>query len=138
VYSIEGYKVEETTEEPTPPTTDGNLAKAEAFAQAFNDAFQSGDTEALFELLHPAVIDLYGAEACQAYFASVIENPIQIEVLEILEVGTWDWVIDERSTLIVFTFKVTVQGKTSQHEIHLSLSDDGSFLWFTDCGEPLP
>jgi hypothetical protein len=112
------------------------------FIEWLNAAFQSRDTDALFESLHPAVTDLYGSGACQAYLESVIENPPHLEVLTVTEQESWVWEIDGRATTIENVYSVSVnltaQGQTTQTEIHLARREDGSIGWFTDCGTPLP
>jgi hypothetical protein len=114
----------------------------EEFVAAYNAAFQAGDVEALFESLHPAVVELYGAEACPTYLDSVVANPIQLELLQITGPADWAWEIDGVSTDIEGAFtvavNVTVQGETSESEVHFALREDGSIGWFTDCGDPLP
>jgi hypothetical protein len=116
-------------------------ADIEAFVEAYNAAFQAGDVETLFNSLHPAVLERYGTEACRGYLESVIDSPIQIEVLEAMEVGSWIWELDGRSTTIQDAFAVQVNftalGKTNQQEIHFARLEDGTLAWFTDCGEPL-
>jgi len=114
----------------------------EAFVNVYNTAFEAGDVNALLESLHPEVIDLYGTEACRAYLESVIETPIHLEILEVSEVASWQWEIDGHSTHIenAYTVEVnfTVQGQTTQMEVHFARGEDGSMSWFTDCGDPLP
>ena len=114
----------------------------EEFVASYNTAFQSGDVEALFASLHPAVVDLYGSDACPSYLDTVIANPIQLEILQITGPALWAWEIDGVSTDIenafTVTVNVTVGGETSESEVHFALREDGSIGWFTDCGDPLP
>lgn len=116
-------------------------ASIEAFIQRYNLAFQQGDVDTLFNLLHPAVSQLYGAEACRSYLEYVIETPVQLELIEAAAVGSWTWEIDGRTTEIENAYLVevnfSVQGQVSVKEIHLSDVGDGNVGWFTDCGEPL-
>jgi hypothetical protein len=92
--------------------------------------------------LHPAVFERYGVEACQAYLDTVIANPMQLEVLAVTAQGPWNWELDERSTSIDNAFsvqvRITAQGQTAQKEIHFAPGADGTIMWFTDCGDPLP
>ncbi|MBW8009620.1 MAG: hypothetical protein FVQ83_00065 [Chloroflexi bacterium] len=112
------------------------------FVERFNAAFAAGDVAALIELLHPAVIERYGADACEAYIPGVIENTIQVEVLRVSGFGLWDWELDEVSTSLdnIYTVLVnfTVQGQTTEQVVHYGQLEDGLLAWFTDCGDPLP
>jgi hypothetical protein len=114
-----------------------------AFFQRLDSAIQSGDTSWLFNALHPAVLDLYGDEACQAQLAQAITNPFTSEVESVEEFGPWTWERDERSRLIENAYTIAVirtpsGGAAEMQEAHLALREDGSLGWFTDCGEPLP
>lgn len=132
-----GVEAEFESEAETP----GEVEEVEAFIESYNAAFQAGDVDALFSSLHPAVLDRYGAEACQAYLERVVAEPVQLELLEATELESWIWELDGRSTMIEDAFAVqvdfTAQGQTNQQEIHLAQREDGSLTWFTDCGEPL-
>lgn len=88
------------------------------------------------------MIDLYGVNACQDYLETVIANPLQLEIVAVTGQGSWMWEIDERLTMIdsAFTVQVSItsQDQPARQEIHLGISEDGSIMWFTDCGDPLP
>ncbi|NIM95372.1 MAG: hypothetical protein GTO18_16880 [Anaerolineales bacterium] len=135
-YSVEGEAAGSGEETPVPTES-----AAEEFYDAFNAAMAAGDAGALVDMLHPAVIELYGLEACQAYLASIIDTTVSVEVVQEIGFGPWLWEIDGTSTLIedVYTLaiNVTAQGETRAIESHVGLLDDGSLGWFTDCGEPL-
>jgi hypothetical protein len=113
----------------------------EAFFDRFNANFSAQSSEGLFYLLHPAVIDLYGAEACQAYLAEVVQNVIQVEVLSSTGPEVWQWEIDERTTAIENAFtvlaNVIVGDSTNQRDLHIADDVNGTLKWFTDCGDPL-
>jgi hypothetical protein len=141
VYQVEGQKVEELSEETSAVLPPEVLSAVNSFIQTFNTAFQNGDFETLFTLLHPAVINLYGADACRTYLKGVIENKVHLDLVKVSEEGTWIWEIDGRSIPLDSIYKVkvdfTVQDQKSQPDFHLYLPGDGSALWLTDCGEPL-
>ncbi len=145
VYFAAGNKVENLDEEITPEETPSGLSvdyrsAVETFVNQFNMAFQEEDVGILYGLLDPAVIDLYGADVCKAYLSTVIKNTTQLELLEVLNVGAWIWEIDGLSIQLSNIYKAivnfTVQGNTTQESFHLSLAEDGSMRWFTDCGDP--
>jgi hypothetical protein len=111
------------------------------FIDIFNQSFSDGDADSLYRLLHPAVLDVYGEEACQAYLEGVVENVIQIERVEASYEGAWDWIIDEVTTPLNHIYTVvanrTLLDQTDEVELHLYMPGDDSVRWFTDCGEPL-
>ncbi len=138
VYSVTGDHLEPTAT----PTLDPRIGELQEFFNTYNARFQATDVDGLLALLHPAVLDLYGQDACQDYLSSVIDNTIQIEVLQLQAFEPWTWEIDGHSTLIEDAYSiqawVTSGGQTIQQSMHLGLVEDGSITWFTDCGEPLP
>jgi hypothetical protein len=136
VYSVNGEKLA-----PTPvPTTDPRLQEVQNFFNAYNERFGAGDIDGLLSMLDPGVLGLYGVGVCRDYLSSVVENPIQVEALEITSSDPWQWEIDGHSTLIgdVYTVQasVTAGDQTAQQTMHLSLQEDGTINWFTDCGDP--
>lgn len=60
--------------------------------------FRAQSSQDLIDLLHPAVIELYDLEACQAYLEQIIEGIVQVEVLNVSGPDLWLWEIDDRST----------------------------------------
>lgn len=146
-YHIEGQAVVSEAE-PTPTTVIDatstpmvEMPDFQGFYNVFNRAFEEQDTSTLINLLHPAVIDLYGAEACQAYLGTVVETLIEVQFAAQRDFGTWNWVIDGLSIPVegVYTLDVNViaQGQVTPRESHLGLREDGTLRWFTDCGDPL-
>jgi hypothetical protein len=138
VYGVSGDRLE-----PTPtPTPDPRIGELQEFFNDYNARFQVADIDGLLSLLHPAVLDLYGFNACQAYLTTAVEKPIEIEVLQVLAFESWTWEIDGHSTLIDDAYSIQVGvsagGQTIQQSMHLGQDEDGSITWFTDCGEPLP
>jgi len=138
---VEEPSEEISSEEIPPEVSEDTLSAIETFILLFNTAFQDGDVEALYNLLDLAVIDMYGTEACQTYLDSVIKNTTQLELVEVKKVGSWNWEIDNQSTPLDNIFNVivnfTVQDQTSREDFHLSVAEDNTVRWFTDCGEPL-
>lgn len=147
IYTITGTlqwspEAEEEEEAAPEPLSAGVLEAIDSFIQVFNQAFEDTDPEPLFQLLNPAVIDRYGAEACQVYFETIIETPTEIEFVDAARIGAWDWDQDGAITPVDFAYAVTVNfsamGDTSELDLHLTLPGDDSVRWFTDCGDPLP
>jgi hypothetical protein len=120
---------------------DSELSTVVPFFEHFNQLQAAEDTEALFALLNPAVLELYGAESCRSYLESISNPTLRVAPIEVTSVGPWDWEIDGRTTPIdqAYTVQVRVdsnQGEKTQ-ELHLAQRPDGSLSWFTDCGDPL-
>lgn len=102
--------------------------------------FRAQSSQDLIDLLHPAVIELYDLEACQAYLEQIIEGIVQVEVLNVSGPDLWLWEIDDRSTEIESTYTVLADvsagDTTNQRDLHIARRPDGTLGWFTDCGEP--
>ena len=127
----------------TPQPAPDELSSVQDFYSGWNSAFEAQDVTTLLELLHPAVIDLYGFDACRSYLESVIVNPTQVEVLDVKDAGTWMWEIDGLQVSVENAFGVDVAissgGQTFTREAHLALTISGTLgelAWFTDCGDP--
>ena len=112
-----------------------------SFIEAFNLAFFRGDIPTLLNMLHPAVFELYGVEACTSYIMEVVGRPIQVEVLNVISFGLWDWERDGIVTMLdnVYFLGISVDqaGETSLQGAHYGQLEDGTLSWFTDCGEPM-
>jgi hypothetical protein len=147
-YSVEGQRIpdDEAGDTPTaaagPPALVPGAADAiQSFVSVFNAAFLDGNTEHLYQLLHPSVVELYGEEACRAYMDTIIETPTMLEYLDAIKVGHWDWERDEKVISVDHAYAVqlnfTANDQTAQQELHLTLPGDDSVRWFTDCGDPI-
>jgi len=130
-----------TMAEKVAPPEDPAVA-IQAFLTEYNQFFRDQNPEALLGLLHPAVVNLYGAETCQNYLNTIVSNPIELELVAVSESHLWVWEIDGRSTEIdnAYTLQVILSttDQSSDQEIHLAKSGEGLIGWFTDCGEPAP
>jgi len=139
VYHVEGARTGPLEEQ---TSAENGKTLVEAFFDRFNANFSAQSSEGLLFLLHPAVIDLYGAEACQAYLEEVVQNVIQVKVLSSSGPEIWQWEIDERTTPIDNAFTVNanviVGDATNQRDLHIADDENGLLKWFTDCGDPLP
>jgi len=126
------------TEKAAPP--EDSAVAIQAFLNEYNQFFRDQNPEALLGLLHPAVINLYGAETCQNYLNTIVSNPIELELVAVSESYLWIWEIDGRSTEIdnAYTLQVILStaDQDSEQEIHLAKFGEDLIGWFTDCGEP--
>jgi hypothetical protein len=113
----------------------------QSFSSDLVDAMQTHDTTLLFDWLHPAVIDLYGEEACRLYLQD-IAGYTQIDVLDVQDLGAWIWERDGVSIPIDGVYAVDAEltlpgGEVHETELHYP-HEDGQLFWLTDCGDPIP
>ena len=148
-YSVEGQRLSDQDAGDTPAAETGPAGLApgvadtiQSFVDVFNAAFADGNTEHLYQLLHPTVIDMYGEEACRVYLGTIVETPTTLEYLDATRIGAWDFERDGAVIPADFAYAVqanfTADEQTTQQELHLTLPGDDSVRWFTDCGEPMP
>jgi hypothetical protein len=113
-----------------------------AFYSLLSSAHHFRDAEGMLSMLHTAVIDRYGRDACLAHINATMEPEILYKPHEAVKDANWNWVLDGKSTTIaeaydVYVIALTEDGENPQNR-HLARKPDGSLGWFTDCGEPLP
>lgn len=124
-----------------PPEAVVTEADVVDFYGRLTSALQASDVAALFDLLHPAVLDRYGDEQCRSYLAGVGDEALDIEVLGSAPPAPWTWELDGVSTEIDPAIAVDIRlsaGEASvEQEAHLALADS-RLRWFTDCGDPVP
>lgn len=117
-----------------------NASLVLAFFDQFNAAQSAGDWEEMVDLLHPAVLERYGGEACQSYLSSAVNPEVELEVLSVTDFGTWMWSMDDVTSEISQTFtaqvRVHIGQDTAEQEVHAAFRPDGTLGWFTDCGDP--
>ncbi len=127
---------------PTPsPTTDPEAAVRGFFSDLVT-AVRAGNEESMGARLNGAVIDRYGASACEAKLASDVADPtFAVDIVAVHPLAPWDYVTDGRTTTIdqawAVDANVTTLGATASREVHVAPMD-GAVSWFTDCGDPLP
>lgn len=119
-----------------------NLDRIHDFYASYNDAFARQDTDLLFSLLHPAVFELYGEDACRSYLEIVIVNTISVEALSVNAFGPWTYDQDNADIQIENTYTIEIRVtlpdfSTQTQATHLAVLEDGTITWFTDCGDPL-
>jgi len=115
--------------------------RLQTFMGQFVPALRTNDTVFLFQHLHPAVLNLYGAAQCQSYVNQrPVDTTYNIAVLDVQGPASWEWVASGISTQVqdVYTLdaNVTVQGQTAKRQVHFGLVGN-SIDWFTECGQPL-
>lgn len=116
-----------------PPDT----LSAEGFAQELAAAIGESDDEYLFNHLHPAAIERYGEAACQTHVAGV-EGDLGWEIRGSSGPEDWSYETDDLATTIDDAWVVTVRqpGATPEiRDLHFARAD-GTWRWFTDCGDP--
>lgn len=127
---------------PVPPTAAPSPSldppTAGQFALDIAAKITAGDSQYMFERLHPAVIDRYGEAACHAYVDSIAGHVKQWTVDDVTGPAAWTYTTDALDTLIAAAWTVSVNepaAEISAHDLHVA-AVDGRWRWFTDCGEP--
>jgi hypothetical protein len=119
---------------------DGEDGAAAGFVTRLGDALAEGDTTFLLDRMHSAVEDRYGRPACEAYAAAVVDPANELVPGEATGPDAWDYETDDLSTAIADAYTVVTSGSLQGQAIegaqfHVAI-EDGTFRWFTDCGEP--
>ena len=134
----------EPTTAPTAAATTTTGAPAETpqqFLTLLGDAIAVGGGPFLMERLHPAVIERYGADQCATSVASTPDPAVKFEVVSFGQPETYAWTTDDLTTDIPDTLTVAVTRTSSAGSgpavVHITLVD-GTYRWFTDCGDPQP
>jgi hypothetical protein len=119
-----------------PPTLDP--ATPEEFADALLAAFQSADTQYLFDRLHPLVFERYGERQCRRHVNGFAADPsASWTVLSSSGPAPWEWETDGLTTTVSDTWTVSIEiPDEGQGEVHFAPSE-GTWRWFVDCGDPL-
>jgi hypothetical protein len=127
------------TPSPSPassPTLDP--ATADEFALELAAALNDRDGTYLLSHLHPAVIARYGQTQCVDHIAT-LTGGASWQVQESSGPVGWDYVSDELTTTVPDAWSVTVRqlnGDPELRELHFAPAD-GTWRWFTDCGDPV-
>jgi hypothetical protein len=110
----------------------------EGFLDRLGEAMGSGDAAFLVERLHPAVLDLYGRDACLAAMEGLAQ--VRFRVRSVGEPETYRWVSDGVRREIPDALTVRVRARTDVgaviRDVHLARVD-GELRWLTDCGDPI-
>jgi hypothetical protein len=129
----------------SPPTVTPTGATADpeaipAFIEGLGAAIADGRGRVMFDNLHPEVLARYGQQACQSYTAGSSIPGLVLTYIDSSGPAPWDWVLDDLTTNIPDAWNVTVRwqqpGTDENREVHIAPAD-GTWRWFTDCGEPL-
>jgi hypothetical protein len=123
-----------------PPPAVADPAAIPQFIADLSDAIASGTNQFLFRNLHPEVLVRYGEQQCRTYTASTQIPGLEIEYVSDSGPAPWDWTLDEVTTTIADTQTVTVNwhdpSVDETRDVHIAPSE-GTWRWFTDCGDPL-
>lgn len=131
------------TETPTPvtPTPVASVAldppTVEDFTNDLSAALAERDRAYLNTRLHPAVIERYGEQPCRRYLREV-GGPLTRVILGSEGPAPWDYITDELTTTIPDAWTVSIRqpGPDPLRELHFAPAD-GTWRWFTDCGDPI-
>jgi len=114
-------------------------ATAEQFAADLAAAVRGGDDDYLVAHLHPATTDRYGLQMCRRYIRQDVSgDDLNWEVHGATGPAAWDYITDGLTESIpdAWTVSVIQAGATPpERELHFARAD-GTWRWFTDCGNP--
>lgn len=111
------------------------------FIADFPRAVRGDDRMFLLSTLNPAVLDLYGAAACEAFLADDFADPsFALGLLRVRGPKDYEYLADGASRLIPNTWELYVEassdGGSGKAWVHYAENTQG-LTWFADCGEPL-
>lgn len=128
-----------TTAAPTTTAAPSGEARVGAFLERFNAAADARDAGTAFDLLHPAVLDRYGADQCRSYLESTFGTARDFVARSVAGPKDVVYTSDGMSTTIENGFEVAVDldANGTPQSTTMRLADSaGSLRWFTDCGTP--
>lgn len=126
------------TPAPTPTVPPLGEADVRAFVEVLVTAIQIGDVDTLVANLHPATIERYGQDPCRTAVAGFTNPDFDIEVLEVQDQASWDYVTDDLTTSIPDAWTVpgnlTVSAGQPSMPLTFHFAPFGDAVrWFTDC-----
>jgi hypothetical protein len=126
------------TSSPTPSAPPAlDPPTAEDFADVLLAAFQTGDTQYLFDRLHPLVFERYGERQCRRHLNTFEADPTASwSVQSSTGPAPWDWITDEVTTTVNETWTIVIEvPDEGEREVHFA-PFEGTWRWFLDCGDP--
>jgi hypothetical protein len=136
-YSIQGQARESET---SSEATSAEFGQVSEFVMLLENYNRTPLPELLASRIHPTLEATYGQEACMAHAIAIADPTLEIALVIVYELDTWDFTLDGISYSIpnVYTVDavITRNGESSNTETHFGLVD-GDLTWFTDCGDPI-
>lgn len=130
----------------TPQTTaftapEDASVEARSFFANWQQANRAGDIDLLLALLHPLVIERYGAEQCRGYLPTVTDEQVIIEVREATLDPNRRYETDGQTATPADAYAVQItRADRGADAVELTATlafVDGELRWFTDCGDPV-
>jgi hypothetical protein len=139
----------EPTAEPEPsveptaePSPEPPVETPDGFIAALGEALAGGDARFLFSRLHAFVFERYGEDQCRASLRALDVPDYAVEVLAVEGEGPFVYETDDLRRRVrgatMVRIRATEDGDTFVETDAHFLLEDGRYLWFTDCGTPLP
>jgi hypothetical protein len=113
-------------------------ATAAEFAAELAAAITAGRTNYLVEHLHPAATERYGERQCRNYVRSQVAGDNANWEIQDSRPEAWDYASDGQTTNIADAWAVTIRqpgADPEMRDLHFGPAD-GTWRWFTDCGDP--
>jgi hypothetical protein len=125
------------------PTVDPVDVAVRRFFGDLVQAFHAGDATFQVAHLHPATLARYGREQCLTELPKRADPTVAITIRSIGSAESWAYKTDDLTTPIDAAIPVEADvivqgGAAAAQTIHVVVGPDGSILWLTDCGTPLP
>ncbi|GEM_PF-5233621 len=105
------------------------------FGNDFGEAHDRRDTAFLVNSLHPAVVEAFGAEACQEHVAATTGGVTGVSIVEIGDEQSLDLgeLTVDNARPVIFGWIETASGQAAEMEGWVAITEDG-VRWFTPCG----
>jgi hypothetical protein len=111
-----------------------------AFLDEFAAAIERGRDRYLLDHLHPAVIERFGTPACRAHIAANVSGrSSRWEFIGSSGPAPWPYASDDLETIIPDAWTVSIRepdADPEERDLHFAYVD-GTWRWFTDCGDPV-
>lgn len=127
-----------------PPTSSTTELPAESpgdFVTALLQAIADGDSAFLLARLADATYERYGTDQCERFFSSLDDPTERFEVRAVGDPRPFEYVTDGVSRTIEDAVPVeiarVINGQTILQEQHVTRAADGTFRFYSDCGEPI-
>lgn len=126
---------------PTSSTAELPAESAADFVIAVLQAIADRDSAFLLARLADATFERYGTEQCERFFSNLEDPTERFEVRAVGDSGPFEYVTDGVSRTIENAVPVeiarVINGQTALQEQHVTRTADGTFRFYSDCGEPI-
>lgn len=136
-YHLQGQGVPAAAAAPA-ASADTAIPGLQDFLAQLTTALRTNDAAFLFSHLHPAAVQVYGAQTCQAHLQQRSPDPTyNIDFISATGPASWVYAPPGQAQVTVdnvyaVNARVTEQGQTSTVAMHIA-GVNGQWAWFTAC-----